>query len=123
MTLDFLCILILTGVFAGALIGYHASITMRNARLREAVEAGCQTAGSLAYYILVNSKESAALETTLAQALEAGLRHVNEAFPDTLGTLKLNETTVMNMIKGSLAKLLAADPTVSPAILQKLKGT
>ena len=116
---DLALFMIAAGVLVLSVVGYQAAQHIKDGKLREAIDMGCKTAGSLAYFMLVNLNGAAGntASAAVARAIEYGLQHVNHALPDALSSLGVDEQTLTNKIKAKLAELLAADPNVSPDVL------
>lgn len=119
---DLALFMIAIGVLIISVAGYQAAQHIKNSTLREAIDMGCKTAGSLAYYVLVNLNGTAGTTASaaIAQAIESGLDHVNHALPDAIAKLGVDQTTLTNKIKGKFAELLAIDPNISPEVLTHL---
>ena len=98
---DLALFMIAAGVLVLSVVGYQAAQHIKDGKLREAIDMGCKTAGSLAYFMLVNLNGSAGntASAAVARAIEYGLQHVNHALPDALASLGVDTAPRLKVVK------------------------
>jgi hypothetical protein len=109
-----------TILFWLALISAPAFMTfiashVRNAALRDTLNAAASRAGGIAYAFLQQQTAQGVAMPSVEQAISLGVNHLRTATPDTVGSLGISGLALENIVRGELGKLLAADPNTVAA--------
>jgi hypothetical protein len=109
---------ITTILFWIALISAPAFFTylaahVRNAQLRDILNAAASRAGGIAYAFLQQQVVHGDRMPSVQQAVDLGVDHMRSGLPQTLQSLGVGGQTLENIVRGELGKLLATDPNAA----------